>query len=72
MKFSNKVYDTLKYIITKVFPAIEFLWLTLGKIWDFPLVTQIGATLAAIATALGMMLGISSKNYYKDLQNGNN
>lgn len=68
MILKNGTYDILKYICLKVFPAIEFLWLALGKIWDFPYVTQIGATIAALATALGMLLGISTKNYYKSME----
>ncbi len=68
MILKNGTYDKLKYICLKVFPAIEFLWLTLGEIWDFPYVTQIGSTIAALATALGMLLGISTKNYYKNNQ----
>lgn len=65
MAFNNKTYDILKYITLIALPAIEVFWLTLGKIWGFPLVIEIGATIAAVDVLLGSLLGISTKNYNK-------
>lgn len=65
MTFNNKTYDILKYITLIALPAIEVFWLTLGKIWGFPLVIEIGATIAAVDVLLGSLLGISTKNYNK-------
>lgn len=70
MQFSNKTYDILKFIALKVLPALATLWLTLGEIWNFPYTAQIGATITALDAFLGVLLGISTKNYYKDLENG--
>lgn len=68
MIFENsKVYDTLKFIALTVLPAIETLWLTLGNIWHFPYVVEIGATIAAIDVFLGALIGISTKNFYKPI-----
>jgi hypothetical protein len=39
------------------------LWLALANIWGFPYAEAIGATLAAITTFLGALLGISSVKY---------
>jgi hypothetical protein len=36
MKLSNKAYDVLKWIAMWLLPALATLWLTLGKIWNFP------------------------------------
>lgn len=66
MKLSNKTYDALKYIALVALPAVETLWLTLGKIWSFPYVIEIGATIAAIDVFLGALLKVSTDNYNKE------
>lgn len=67
MIFKNsKVYDALKWVALTVLPAIEALWLTLGGIWNFPYVTEIGATIAAVDVFLGALLGISNVQYKKE------
>ena len=63
MIFSNKVYDVLKYISLVVLPAIATLYLTLSNIWGLPYGTEIAATITAIDTLLGALLGISSQKY---------
>ena len=69
MIFKNsKVYDVLKFIALVVLPALATLWAALGKIWDWPLVTEITATICAVDTFLGALLGISAAQYQK-LQN---
>lgn len=62
---SNKVYDVLKWIALVCLPAVTALWLALANIWGFPYAEAIGATLAAITTFLGALLGISSIHYNK-------
>ena len=68
MKMSNKVYDVLKFIAQIVLPALATLWAALGKIWGWPLVTEITATICAVDTFLGALLGISAVNYNKAQQ----
>ena len=68
MRLSNKVYDVLKWVVMVALPATEALWLTLGNIWGFPLVVEIGSTIAAVTVFLGALLGISNYNYKKDAQ----
>ena len=68
---SNKVYDVLKWVTLVALPAVTALWLTLANIWGFPYAEAIGATLAAITTFLGALLGISSYNYNKSLNADN-
>ena len=66
MKMSNSVYDVLKFIAQIVLPALATLWAALGKIWGWPpLVTEITATICAVDTFLGALLGISSMQYAK-------
>lgn len=69
---NNKVYDVLKWVTLVALPATTALWLTLANIWGFPYAEAIGATLAAITTFLGALLGISSYNYNKSLKAGAN
>lgn len=68
MVINNKTYDILKYIALIALPAIEAFWLTIGNVWGFPLVTEIGATIAAVDVLLGSLLGISTKNYNKKIE----
>ena len=64
---NNKVYDILKWVTLVALPATTALWLTLANIWGFPYAEAIGATLAAVTTFLGALLGISSINYAKKI-----
>ena len=64
---NNKVYDILKWIALVALPAATALWLTLANIWGFPYAEAIGATMAAVTTFLGAILGISSIQYAKQL-----
>ncbi len=60
---SNKVYDILKYIALIALPALATLYLTIASIWGLPYPEAIAATITAIDTFLGALLGISSKKY---------
>ena len=67
---SNKVYDVFKYIARYVLPALATMVITIFKIWGLPYGEEIGATIMAVDTALNIILGISSRNYYKQLEKG--
>lgn len=67
---SNKLYDALKYIARYVLPALATMVITIFKIWGLPYGEEIGATIMAVDTALNIILGISSRNYYKQLEKG--
>lgn len=68
MKMSNKVYDILKFVAQVVLPALATLYAALGKIWEWPLVAEITATICAVDTFLGAILGISSAQYKKETE----
>lgn len=69
MIFNNKVYDVLKWVATVVLPALASFTLVLGQIWGWTDWTvPIGATIAALATFLGALLGVSSVQYAKKLE----
>lgn len=65
MKFTNKVYDLLKWIAMVVIPAIGTLYFALSGIWGWPYGEEIVGTLTAVDTFLGVLLGISSVQYNK-------
>lgn len=65
---NNKVYDVLKWIAMVGLPAIACLWFTVGKIWGFPYLAEIEATIVAIDTFLGALLGISNIRYQNKME----
>ena len=71
MIFNNKVYDVLKWVAGVVLPALSSFTLVLGQIWGWTEWTvPLGATIAALATFLGALLGISSIQYQKNIEKG--
>ena len=62
---SNKLYDVLKWVAMVVLPAIGTLYFALAGIWGFTYAEQIGGTITAVVTFLGVVLGISSAQYKK-------
>lgn len=65
---SNKVYDFLKKLAMVWLPALGTLYFALAGIWGFPYGEQIVGTITAVDTFLGVCLGISSSNYYEELE----
>lgn len=65
---SNKCYDTLKWIAQIVLPAVGALYFALAKIWGLPYATEIVGTISAVDAFLGALLGISSSQYNKTLE----
>lgn len=63
MIIPSKIYDVLKWVCMIVLPAIATLWFTLGKVWGFPYLGEIEATIVAIDTFLGAILGVSTIQY---------
>ena len=64
---SNKTYDTLKYIAQIVLPALGTLYFAIAEIWGLPYAKQIVGTITAIDTFMGVVLRISSNNYYSGM-----
>lgn len=63
---SNKVYDVLKWIAQILLPALGALYFALAGIWDLPYGEEIVGTITAVDAFLGVILGISSKQYYEN------
>lgn len=69
MKLSNEMYDRLKWIAMILLPAVSVLYLALAGLWNLPYPEQISGTVMAIDTFLGAILGISTNNYNKEIEN---
>ena len=69
MKLKNETYDVLKTIAQIWLPAIATLYFALAQIWSLPYAEQIVGTITAIDAFLGAILGISTLNYRKGLEN---
>lgn len=65
IEMPDKVYDILKWIALIVMPAIATLYGVLASIWGLPYGDQIVATITAIDTFIGALLGVSSYQYNK-------
>lgn len=67
MKMNNKTYDTLKWIAQYLLPALGALYFALAGIWGLPYGEQIVGTIVAVDTFLGVILGISTAQYNKQI-----
>ena len=63
---NNMVYDVLKFIAQVVLPALGTFIFSLAAIWGLPYAEQIVGTITAVDALLGVLLGISSRNYHAD------
>lgn len=68
MKLNNKWYDMLKWIAMYLLPGLGTLYFALSSIWGLPYGEQIVGTITAVDAFLGMLLGISTVNYNKNLK----
>ena len=64
---SNKMYDVMKWVAMYLLPGIGTLYFALAGIWDFPYGEQVVGTITAVDTFLGVILGISTAQYNKQL-----
>lgn len=60
---SNQAYNYLKHIASIGLPLAAALYYALGQIWHFPDVGQVMASIAAVNTVLGGILGYSTATY---------
>jgi len=61
--FTDKVYDRLKWVALVLLPGLATLWFALAQVWGLAYAEQILGTLVALDTFLGVLLGISTKQY---------
>lgn len=65
MQFSDKAYNTIKWIAQLVLPAAGTLYFALSQIWGFPYGEEIVGTITAVDVFLGALIGISTVQYNK-------
>lgn len=68
MVFSNNTYDKLTWVAQYLLPALGTLYFALSSIWGLPYGEQVVGTITAVDAFLGVLLGISDKNYNGDGQ----
>ena len=56
MVLSDKVYNVLKWIAQIALPALGTLYFGLSSIWGLPYGEEIGGTIVALDTFLGVLL----------------
>ena len=66
MKLSDKVYNVLKWICLIGLPPLATFVITICEIWNLPYGPQIGATITAIGTLIGALIGISQHTINKE------
>lgn len=69
MKLNDKIYDTLKWVVMIVLPAIATLYAALAPVWGWPRPDDVVLTLNAVTAFAGAVLGISTVQYNKDKAN---
>jgi hypothetical protein len=63
LKLTNKAYDVLKDFAQIYIPALGVLYATLAPVWNLPDAMQVGGTVLAVDTFLGVVLKLSSTSY---------
>lgn len=61
----SKVYTVLKWFAILIIPAVSWFIQTLGTIWGLDIMEPIAYTVSAVATLLGVIIGISALNNYR-------
>ena len=65
MILPDKVYNVLKWLCLIFAPALITLLTTIFTLYNIPNVEVVTGTIAAIATFIGALIGVSSKSYKK-------
>lgn len=68
---SNKTYDILKWVAQILLPALGAFYFALAKIWGLPYSNEVVGTITAVDAFLGALLGISTIQYKKEMEYGN-
>lgn len=63
MQFSNKWYNTLKFIAQIFLPGLGTLYAAVSGYWAWPNTEEVVGTIMAVDFFLGGLLGLSSRSY---------
>lgn len=67
---TNRLYDALKFVAQIFLPALGTLYFTLAGVWELPYAEQVVGTIVAVDTFLGVLLGLSTKQYEQTKYDG--
>jgi len=62
---SKTTYDILTWVAQILLPAFAALYYALAGVWNLPYSSEVVATLVAIDTFLGMVIGFSTAQFHK-------
>lgn len=60
---TNTTYDFGKKLVQVILPATSALYFGLAQIWGLPAAEEVVGTIAIITTFLGVILGVSNRQY---------
>ena len=69
LQFENRVYDILKWLCLIALPAASVLYCALAGVWGWAYAQEVATTINAVVAFVGALIGISSANYKKDIEN---
>lgn len=67
MQFDDRTYNILKWVALIVLPGLGALYSALAQMWGWPYVEEVPGTLQAICFFLGALIGVSTANYNRGL-----
>ena len=67
---SDKIYNILKWVVLIALPALSTFIFGLSNLWGFDSAVVI-ASIAALETFLGSLIGVSTYQYNKNLNQNN-
>lgn len=62
---SNEVYDFLKWAVLIAIPAFGTFYQIMANVWHLPAANEVATTCLALATLLGALIGVATRNYNK-------
>lgn len=68
MKLSSGVYDTLKWLVLIVIPALTTLYAVLDNTFGWGYAETVTTISAAVCTCIGAIIGISTAQYNKEIK----
>lgn len=69
LQFENRVYDILKWLCLIALPASSVLYSALAGVWGWAYAQEVATTINAVVAFVGALIGISTANYKKDIEN---
>lgn len=61
---SNKLYDVLKWLGLIALPGVAWFIATVGPVWGLENTQAVVTTINAAGTLIGVLIGVSTVNYY--------